>query len=300
MLALNLNPSSRKRTALFLYVSGTTHLYLDGIDQGASTGVWTPPAGVSNFTLFGAGGGGGGGGGQSAAGGGGGGGGAAMSIRDCPIIIVPGSTITVSAGASGAAGAIGGAGGAGLSTTITAANMLFCGVGLGLGGLAVASSPMPRLDIWAGNGGVAGSAGNGGAGGGAAFGNVTGGAGGTGAAGSQGSFQGTDPYLFLGTGGSGGGAANFASGSQITNINGTSIPGTGLPSNAGSATNGGGGNGGSTFFSMAGAMSRGGNGSTSTAPNRGVHGGGGGGGYGSAAGEQGGHGFALFVWDSPW
>jgi hypothetical protein len=113
-------------------------------------------------------------------------------------------------------------------------------------------------------------------------------------------MQGTDPYLFLGTGGSGGGAANFASGSQINVVSGNSVPGFNLPGNAGTASNGGGGNGGATFFSMSGSMSRGGNAVTPTAPNRGLFGGGGGGGYGGVAGEQGGGGFLLLVWDSPW
>lgn len=187
-----LNPSGRLRTALFAVNSGT-RLYLDGVDKGAATNL-VIPAGISSLRLFAAGGGGGGGGGQATSGGGGGGGGGAMSVRDASLVVVPGSTLTVTLGTAGAAGAAGSNGANGTSTIISGTGMLFYGVGTNMGaGTIQPGGFLPDLQLAGGNGGVAGSGGNGGAGGGAAAGNISGGAGGTGANGSQGSFQGTDP-----------------------------------------------------------------------------------------------------------
>lgn len=295
-----LNPSGRLRTALFYISGGGGRLWLDGVDQGL-TASWTSPAGVSNFMLSGAGAGGGGGGGQATAGGGGGGGGAGMSVRDVPLIVIPGSTWTVTPGTAGTGGAPGVAGTAGTNTIISCTGLLFAGAGMGLGGgTPLPGSPLPDLQIWPGNGGAPGSGGNGGAGGGASYGNVGGGVGGAGANGGQGSFQGTDPRFFLGGGGTGGGAANFNGASVLNNSNGAILPGVANSATTGTATNGGGGNGGNTLFSAIGTLGRGGIASTASTPLRGHWGGGGGGGYGGVAGADGGHGFVLLTWQSPW
>lgn len=291
-----LNPSSRQRSALFIFVSGTRTLFLDGVSQGASTTL-TVPAGVSMMRLYAAGGGGGGGGGFATAGGGGGGGGAGVSVRDVPLMVVPGSVLTCTVGGGGAAGAIGGAGGGGASSTI--AGVLFSAVPLPLLNSQITpGSTYPTIEIWPGLGGAAGTATQGGSGGGAAYGQVSGGTGGSGAGGA-GQFPGIDQYMFLGVSGAAGGAPNFAGGQATLSASGNAVPGVSFSAPAGTASNGGGGNGGVTLFSQINGHGRGGNASTPSVPQNGIWGGGGGGGYGSVTGNSGGDGFILLVWDSP-
>lgn len=292
----NLNPVARRRSALFVYVAGVRTLFVDGVTQGASTTL-TVPAGVSQMWLSGAGGGGGGGGGFASAGGGGGGGGAGMSLREVPVIVIPGSVVTISIGGSGAAGAIGGAGGQGGMTTIDGILHSLVPTPLSAGPV-VPGSVYPQIQLSPGQGGAAGAVTNGGNGGGASFGAVAGGTGGAGAGGA-GSFSGTDAYFFQGSGGGAGGAVNFSGGITSSSGSGNLTPGSFPGGGTGTATLGGGGNGGATFFSAYTGHGKGGNASTTAIAQPGVYGGGGGGGYGSIAGNRGGDGFALLTWMSP-
>lgn len=294
-----LNPSSRTRTALFMYVSGTRTLFLDGESQGAATSL-VVPAGVSEMLLTGCGGGGGGGGGFATSGGGGGGGGAGASVRDVPVIVVPGSTLTISIGGGGSGGAVGAAGAAGASSNID--GLLHALVPIPTNSMLITpGSTYPQVQLYPGNGGSAGAAVNGGSGGGASYGNVPGGTGGAGA-GAAGQLYGADTYYFQGTGGGAGGAGggSFAGGITTTTGSGSLVPGAFSGAPAGTASNGGGGCGGASLFSGFGIAGRGGNASTPTAANPGVFGGGGGGGSGNNLGREGGDGFVLLRWQSPW
>lgn len=293
-----LNPTSRMRSALFVYVSGVRTLFLDGVTQGAATSL-VVPAGVSEMLFSGAGGGGGGGGGFATAGGGGGGGGAGMSVRDVPVIVEPGSTLTVTIGGSGGGGTVGNAGSAGGLTRIS--GFLFMAVPIPIAsGTITPGSALPEVQLWPGNGGAAGAAVNGGNGGGSSYAN--GGTGGTGGAGAGGAgvFAGSDAFFFQGSGGGAGGAVNFGGGISTTSSNGSLVPGAYSGSQAGTVSNGGGGNGGTNFFSGINGHGRGGNANTPTAATQGIWGGGGGGGSGNNIGREGGDGFVLLRWVSPW
>lgn len=294
---LYLNPTGRERTALFLRVAAVTHLFLDGVDQGAAS-MLVVPAGVSSMRLTGTGAGGGGGGGFASAGGGGGGGGGGMAVRDLPLIVVPGSTLTATLGVAGAGGAAGAVGAAGGESKIT--GMLFA-LG-GAPGAAIFDPGMtyPDITLWPGNGGAAGAAVNGGSGGGASYGNVGGGTGGAGAGpdGSLGTFV---PDFWYGSGGGAGGAVTFSGGRGLLSSSALSIGVSGaIPSaSAGNGTNGGGGGGGRSLFSGIQNYGKGGV-AGGAAAQVGIMGGGGGGGAGGAAGFAGGDGFMLLTWVSPW
>ncbi len=178
-----------------------------------TSGTWTAPAGITSVDVevWGGGGGGGGSEGDSSDGGGGGGGGAYS--RTTAITVVPGTTYTVTVGATGTAGATNGTGGpGGDSWFINTTTILAKG---GSGG----SAPVSDAGGIAGAGGAEAS--------------------GVGAVKYSGGNGGTGRNSNTGRGGPGGSSAGTAA-------NGTSGPGTWSTCTAAAAPTGGGigGNGG--------------------------------------------------------
>ena len=221
------------------------------------TYAWTPPPALGAFMLDACGGGGGGGAGQAASGAGGGGGGGGSGLCDFPVLIVPGSLLTITCGRGGVGGISGGAAATnGSATTITSPGVV---------------TDLANISLTAGNAGQPGAAAVGGLGG---AGSSVGGTGGTAGNGATGGGTGGLPVWhgnWVGGGGGGGGGSSASSGG-----NGAS----GYPYSGGStgAGVGSGGGGGPSYFGRGG---RGGTGGASPiAGNNGVGFGGGGGGGG--------------------
>lgn len=99
-----------------------------------SSTTWTVPADVGCIWVDACGGGGGGGGGDPTPGGGGGGGGPSLAIRNFPLAVIPGETLTLSIGANGLGGAAGQNGGDGGYTRILRGVVHLIGGLIGNGG----------------------------------------------------------------------------------------------------------------------------------------------------------------------
>ena len=210
------------------------------------SGTFTVPTDVSTIYLTGCAAGGGGAGGHSADPGGGGGGGAGgESISMMPVLVVPGSVLTVTIGAGGLGGASGVAGAIGTNTVIAG---LPIGTYTLLGGRPVAGTASIGTVTNGGAGGVNGLGGGGAAGG-----------TGNGATSIlvQSRNSGGD-ITFVTGGGAGGGATGPGEGGPSQYVTGygplnTPVSNTAVAGGAASGTKGGGGAGGSSTFGIGGA-----------------------------------------------
>lgn len=232
-------------------VGGTGSGFTIGIASPGSY-VWNPALTVETFLLDACGGGGGGGAGQVTSGAGGGGGGGAPALYGFPIIIVPGSTLTLTCGVGGTGGIVGGAAAAsGIQSLITSPGLI---------------TDLTDMNIGPGFFGLPAAAGVGGSGGG---GGAIGGLGGT--AGLLGALAVYHGGPMFGGGGGGGG------GSTAT-VGGGGAAGYPYVGGAAGAGVGSGGGGGPSMFGRGGHGGTGGGAPSIGIAGQGPGGGGGGGG----------------------